>query len=370
MVFDARRNAAYARALRELVTPDSVVLDIGAGMGVLGLFAARLGARKVYLVEPEPVIEMARQVAADSGLANVECIRASVEELTVDIQADIIISVFTGNLLFGEDLLPSLFHARDRFLAPGGTLLPDAARVHVCPVSAPAAYADHIESWAGYADFCAESGLPALDYSAVRPFAANTLLYDVNGDKYPLNPLAEAAQLMQLDLARAEQAGGKETVSLELERSGIQHGWLGWFAMRLGAEWYDASRTAGPTHWSDVFLPLLQPLSLAAGERLEFTLSRPENGEWSWVTRRAGAIQRQSSFLSMPLRPADLIKQADGHKPQLAEKGRAVVWAMSHMDGSRSTAELAQALIEAYPGVFATEREALRLLRSLARQFG
>ena len=57
MVFDARRNAAYVRALEKLVTPDTVVLDLGAGLGVLGLYAARLGAKKVYLVEPEPVIE-------------------------------------------------------------------------------------------------------------------------------------------------------------------------------------------------------------------------------------------------------------------------------------------------------------------------
>ena len=370
MVFDARRNSAYVRALEKLITPQSVVLDIGAGLGVLGLYAARLGAKQVYLVEPEPVIEVARQAAQDSGLGNVQCIRARVEEVKEDIQADVIISVFTGNLLFGEDLLPSLFYARDRFLKPGGTLLPDAARILLAPVSAQKAYEENVETWAGYTDFCTENTLPPLDYSAARPYAANTLLYDVGGDKYPVEPLAEPTELMYLDLATTDRAGGKATVNVAATAAGTQHGWQGWFAMRLLDEWYDTSRAAGPTHWSEVFLPLLQPLTLQAGDALEFTLSRPEHGEWSWITQHAGKSQRQSSFLSLPLRPADLVKRAEGHKPRLGDKGRAVAWVLAQMDGSLSTAELAQAVRQAHPDAFATDREALQFVRSLAQQFG
>ncbi|PLW68403.1 methyltransferase domain-containing protein [Pseudohalioglobus lutimaris] len=370
MVYDARRNMAYVRALEKLITPRTVVLDIGAGLGVLGLYAARLGAKKVYLVEPEPVIEVARQAARDSGLTNVECIRARVEEVKEDIQADVIISVFTGNLLFGEDLLPSLFYARDRFLKPGGSLLPDAARILLAPASAERAYADNVDTWVGYPEFCAENALPPLDFSAARSYAANTMLYDVGGDKYPVEPLAQPTELMYLDLATTDRAGGKASISLQVAAAGIQHGWQGWFAMRLGDEWYDTSRAAGPTHWSEVFLPLLQPLKLREGDQLDFTLSRPEYGEWSWITRHAGKSQRQSSFLSLPLRPGDLMKRAEGHKPTLSEKGRAVAWALEQMNGSRSTAELAQAVRQEHPGAFATDREALQFLRALAQQFG
>lgn len=370
MVYDARRNAAYVRALERLVTPDTVVLDIGAGLGVLGLFAARLGAKHVYLVEPEPVIEVARQAARESGLDNVTCLRARVEEVQQDIQADVVISVFTGNLLFGEDLLPSLFYARDRFLKPGGTLLPDTARILVCPASAPAVYQDKVDTWARYGDFCADNQLPAIDYSAARPYAANTLLYDVGGDKQPVTPLAPAAELMVLDLASSDRAGGKASVSVQAGQSGTQHGWQGWFAMRLLDEWYDTSRAAGPTHWSEVFLPLAEPLSLQQGDTIDFTLSRPEYGEWSWITSHRGNSQRQSSFLSLPLKPADLMKRAEAYQPRLDEKGRAVAWALQHMDGSRSSAELAQAVTARYPGAFATEREALQFMRSLAQQFG
>ena len=55
MVFDEIRNRAYLAAMRAVITPESVVLDLGAGVGVLGLLAAKCGARRVYCVEPSHV---------------------------------------------------------------------------------------------------------------------------------------------------------------------------------------------------------------------------------------------------------------------------------------------------------------------------
>ena len=81
MNFDAVRNPCYERAIRQCVTADSLVLDLGAGLGMLGFLAARAGARKVYLVEPQPVIEVTRLVAEANGFENVECIQLSAEDL-------------------------------------------------------------------------------------------------------------------------------------------------------------------------------------------------------------------------------------------------------------------------------------------------
>src|SRR5258708_12874728 len=69
MIRDSVRTDAYAEALRRSVGSNSVVLDMGSGVGIWGLLASRFGARKVYAVDPNDVIQIAREIAAANGYA-------------------------------------------------------------------------------------------------------------------------------------------------------------------------------------------------------------------------------------------------------------------------------------------------------------
>jgi len=51
MVNDLQRNDAYRDALRKLVKPNDVVLEIGCGSGILSMLAARCNPKKVYAIE-------------------------------------------------------------------------------------------------------------------------------------------------------------------------------------------------------------------------------------------------------------------------------------------------------------------------------
>ena len=368
MVFDGLRNAAYARAMRQAIKPGTTVMDLGAGLGVHGLQAALLGAAQVHLVEPAPVLEVARQVAAANGLANVHCHNCRAEELQLDDRVDVLVSVFTGNFLLTEDLLPSLFHARDRFLAHGGTLIPHRGRMEVVPVSAPDYYRKHVDAWGDYPVHAREHGLPGLDYSAVRPYAANTLFYD-RRKRFDATALAVPAALMELDFYTASNADCDSRVQVSVERDGLCHGWLGWFQMRLGDEWLSTSGEPDSTHWSPVFLPLDRPLQVRAGEQLGIALKRPERGEWTWTTEHAGARQRQSTFLSQPLSPQRLRKASDSYQPRLNPRGEATRWLLQHMAGEASAKQLAEQAQAKFPEVFASYHEVRELVRQLAERY-
>src|SRR5215216_64702 len=70
MIADNGRMSAYVEALRRAVTPHSVVLDIGTGIGIFAILAARFGAKKVYAVDPSEAIELAKKIAATNGLSD------------------------------------------------------------------------------------------------------------------------------------------------------------------------------------------------------------------------------------------------------------------------------------------------------------
>ncbi len=55
-LMDRERSEAFDRAIRSVVQRNHTVLDAGTGSGLLALFAARAGARRVIALEYDPYI--------------------------------------------------------------------------------------------------------------------------------------------------------------------------------------------------------------------------------------------------------------------------------------------------------------------------
>ena len=63
---------------------EKTVLDVGTGSGILAIWAAQAGARKVYAVEATKMCEHARQLIKANGLEGVvEVIEGSIEDVTL-----------------------------------------------------------------------------------------------------------------------------------------------------------------------------------------------------------------------------------------------------------------------------------------------
>ena len=87
---DRSRTATLAAVVSATVRPGDVVLDAGAGTGILALYAARAGARRVHAVETDPVLcRYLRRTVERNGYADViEVVEADVhgfEAPTVDV---------------------------------------------------------------------------------------------------------------------------------------------------------------------------------------------------------------------------------------------------------------------------------------------
>ena len=132
MIADRGRTEAYARALRAAITPDSAVLDIGAGPGILSFLACQAGARRVYAVEPAAVIEVAKELAAANGFTDrVHFIQAMSTSIDLPERVDVVVSDVHGVLPLFEGSVVSILDARNRFLKPGGVIIPMRKTVFV-----------------------------------------------------------------------------------------------------------------------------------------------------------------------------------------------------------------------------------------------
>lgn len=82
MLEDHRRTGAYYRAVRNNARQfkDKVVLDVGTGSGILALFAAQAGARRVYAVEATSMARHARALVEANGAGDVvQVIQGTIE---------------------------------------------------------------------------------------------------------------------------------------------------------------------------------------------------------------------------------------------------------------------------------------------------
>lgn len=73
LVIDAIRTGAYKKAV--VSNPSDfegkTVLDVGTGSGILAIFAAQAGAKKVYAVEASDMADHASTLVTKNGLDNV-----------------------------------------------------------------------------------------------------------------------------------------------------------------------------------------------------------------------------------------------------------------------------------------------------------
>ena len=138
MLKDDIRTRAYRDSLLKNahLLKDKVVLDIGCGTGILSMFAAQAGAKHVYAVDMSDIADTAREIVRANGLSErITVIKGNIEELELPVdKVDVIVSEWMGYCLLYEAMFDSVMVARDKWLAPGGMLLPDKACMYMTAI--------------------------------------------------------------------------------------------------------------------------------------------------------------------------------------------------------------------------------------------
>jgi predicted RNA methylase len=285
MLRDRVRNEAYRKAITQAVAPGQVVLDIGAGTGILSVFAAQAGASKVYAVERTGIASVARRMMEANGVAaRVQVLESDLEDIDLPEKVDVIMSEWMGGLGVDENMLAPLVMARDRWLKPGGKMIPE----RVTAFLAPAWIEDFDE------DIAYWRTVPhGVDMSVIAELAAHEAFMS----QAPLRPedlLAAAQPLWTHDaytcsLAEADRAF-ESRLTFTTARSGKLSGLAAWFSADMSAGSVLTNAVGAPdTHWGRFLFPLTRTVDVAAGTAIEVEFrceaTSPGSCEFYWAVQ-------------------------------------------------------------------------------------
>ncbi|MFN0217883.1 MAG: 50S ribosomal protein L11 methyltransferase [Hyphomicrobium sp.] len=294
LIADAVRNTAFHAALKAVIAPgETVVADIGAGTGLLGLIAAKLGAKQVFLFEAAEVAAVAAKTVKANRAKQCVLIPCHSTEFDDTLQADVIVSETLGNYALEENIIATIADARRRFLKPGGVIIPRALAQLAAPVVARRIH-DELSAW--------DKVGHGLDFSFAKAMSLN------NAYVRALRPdeLLGAVVWDAIDLAHDDRSNRKGEARWTLKRGADIYGFAVWWRADLGSGVSLSTAPDAPkTHWEQLYFPLLEPIHAKSGETVEASFrsrsSEKAGTHLAWTASHVDAKGRRIARQTMDL---------------------------------------------------------------------
>lgn len=363
MLFDAVRMTAYQTAIQTVVRPDDVVVDIGTGSGVLAFFALQAGAGRVYAIERQPVIKAAARLAELNGFADrITFIRGISQNVELPEQADVVISEILGSFGIEENVCRFVPDIRERFLKPGGVLLPAWLELYLVPVEAPDVWGDELQRW---------SHLHGLDFSAVGQEKHMTPHV---ADCSSARLLAEPARLVRYDFEQV--TGAPEWYDFQATctaaHAGTMHGSVGYFKTGLASDVVLSTAPDAPlTHWKQRFFALAEPVNVEPGDQIACRVKFRLNHLWYWqaAVHRNGATIANARHMKTFITPTEARRQWNrlASVPALSDEGRLHQRVFALCDGQRTVEAIAETIRAEFPDQFENTAVASEKIAAILR---
>ncbi|HEX4799368.1 MAG TPA: 50S ribosomal protein L11 methyltransferase [Candidatus Paceibacterota bacterium] len=114
---DKKRTLAFRKAIRNTIKKDDIVVELGAGSGILSMFAADAGAKRVYAVELDQgnIISLKQTIKENGYEKIIEIINADATTINFPEKPDVVICEMIATALIEELQVPAMCNARRFF---------------------------------------------------------------------------------------------------------------------------------------------------------------------------------------------------------------------------------------------------------------
>lgn len=300
LIADKVRNDAFYKALKSVIVPGkTTVADIGAGTGLLGLMASKLGAREVFLFETAEVADVAVKVLKANRAKNCHVFPCHSTEFQDPPRVDVVVSETLGNYAFEENIIATLHDARTRFLRDGGVMIPTRVTQFVAPVITPRIDTE-LRAW--------ERVGHGLDLGLAQVMSFNNAYVRTVKPAELLDDGASAKAWDVVELGQEKRASRKGEASWKVAKAATAYGFAVWWVADLAPGISLSTAPDAPrTHWEQLYFPLLEPMQLKTGEML-FASIRSQSAEETGTHLAWTAVHFDAAGKSLAKQAHDLNK--------------------------------------------------------------
>ncbi|XP_025060079.1 protein arginine N-methyltransferase 9 isoform X1 [Alligator sinensis] len=287
MLNDIKRNLTYQKAVEKMVHSGcKSVLDIGAGTGILSMFAKKAGALHVYACElSKTMYELASDVITANNMEG-EIKLMHMKSLDLEIpkhipeRVSLVVTETVDAGLFGEGIVESLIHAWEHLLLQPkvgdpknndvsfedyGQVIPAGATVFGMAVECKEIRRHHrvgIQEVASVrladtVEFCSPTHASVNSEETLEPYTTEKLSRIPGG----YMPLTEPFQVMTVDFNNLQELKNLATrkpckISVPITRGGLLDAVVVWFVLHLDDEHTLSTSPSEETCWEQAVYPV------------------------------------------------------------------------------------------------------------------